>query len=256
MTGAPDFLCPGAGWLPDSWVLDLGVQRALRLAARDGPRPAAPVRRAARLCAVAAAVLGAPRRARGGWSDPDQIVVTDSARRRSTCLPLSSQPERHGGCRRSLLFQFPVAPAACRAEVVTVADDAGRPGRRGARAPDRRASSAPLSDQRRLAEPNRGDALAGDSPSRAAAGRGPRSSSILEDDTFGDFEAEPSTRLAGLDGLQPGRAGRQRHQGGRRRDPLRLYRRAATTGSRRSSTSSSRRPWATARPAPPCSIGC
>ena len=24
MTGAPDFLCPGAGWLPDSWVLDLG----------------------------------------------------------------------------------------------------------------------------------------------------------------------------------------------------------------------------------------
>ena len=34
MIGSPDFLCPGAGWLPDSWVLDLGVQRAMRLAAR------------------------------------------------------------------------------------------------------------------------------------------------------------------------------------------------------------------------------
>ena len=34
--------CPGAGWLPDSWVLDLGVQRALRLAARDDPALAAP----------------------------------------------------------------------------------------------------------------------------------------------------------------------------------------------------------------------
>src|SRR3984885_11493061 len=38
MVGSPDFLCPGAGWLPDSWVLDLGVQRALRLAARDDPQ--------------------------------------------------------------------------------------------------------------------------------------------------------------------------------------------------------------------------
>ena len=37
MVGSPDFLCPGAGWLPDSWVLDLGVQRALRLAAREDP---------------------------------------------------------------------------------------------------------------------------------------------------------------------------------------------------------------------------
>src|ERR1700730_17533801 len=37
MVGSPDFLCPGAGWLPDSWVLDLGVKRALRFAAREHP---------------------------------------------------------------------------------------------------------------------------------------------------------------------------------------------------------------------------
>src|SRR6202012_4319679 len=54
MTGAPDFLCPGAGWLPASWALNLGVQRGVRLAARadfarrrqyDEPLGHAPLRR-------------------------------------------------------------------------------------------------------------------------------------------------------------------------------------------------------------------
>ena len=36
VVGSPDFLRPGSGWLPDSWMLDLSVQRALRVVAR-GP---------------------------------------------------------------------------------------------------------------------------------------------------------------------------------------------------------------------------
>ena len=77
MIGASDFLRPGAGWLPDSWVLDLGVKRALRLAARadpagrrqyDEPLGYAPLRR---LFSVRLAE-------RGAMADPDQIVVTDS----------------------------------------------------------------------------------------------------------------------------------------------------------------------------------
>ncbi len=77
MIGAADFLSPGAGWLPDSWVLDLGVQRALRLLARDNPERRrqydeplghAPLRQLFSVRLAERAVL----------ADPDQIVVTDS----------------------------------------------------------------------------------------------------------------------------------------------------------------------------------
>ncbi len=77
MTAASDFLCPCAGWLPDSWVLDLGVQRALRLSARDEaqrrrqydePLGHAPLRRLFSVRLAERSVL----------VDPDQIVVTDS----------------------------------------------------------------------------------------------------------------------------------------------------------------------------------
>ena len=97
MTGSPDFLCPGAGWLPDAWVLDLGVQRALRLAARDKPgrrrqydEPLghAPLRR---LFSVRLAERGTP-------ADPDQIVVTEfvlaGARSR---LPLPARARQFRG---------------------------------------------------------------------------------------------------------------------------------------------------------------
>ena len=84
MMGAADFLCPGAGWLPDSWVLDLGVQRALRLAARDDagrrrqydePLGYAPLRR---LFSVRLAERGGAGRSRPG--DRHRLP----ARRRST----------------------------------------------------------------------------------------------------------------------------------------------------------------------------
>ena len=77
MVGAPDFFCPGAGWLPDSWVLDLGVQRTLRLAARadperrrqyDEPLGYAPLRRLFSVRLAERAIM----------ADFDQIVVTDS----------------------------------------------------------------------------------------------------------------------------------------------------------------------------------
>ena len=82
MIGSPDFLCPGAGWLPDSWVLDLGVQRAMRLAARadpqrrrqyDEPLGYAPLRR---LFSVRLAE-------RGVWRIPTRLSSRIPARRRS-----------------------------------------------------------------------------------------------------------------------------------------------------------------------------
>ena len=127
MIAAPDFLCPGAGWLPDSWVLDLGVQRALRLAARDDaqrrrqydePLGFAPLRRLFSVRLAERSVL----------VDPDQIIVTDflfaGARPR---LPLPARRGRRRGGRRSLLFQLPFAPARLPGEDARRPDDSRRP---------------------------------------------------------------------------------------------------------------------------------
>ena len=92
MMGAADFLCPGAGWLPDSWVLDLGVQRALRVAARsdsgrrrqyDEPLGFPPLRR---LFALRLAERSAPGRSRPG--DRHRFLLAGARSR----LPLPFSP--------------------------------------------------------------------------------------------------------------------------------------------------------------------
>ena len=78
LQAGPDVLKPGSGWLPESWMPDLSVQRALRAIAR-GPAPArieydnplgfAPLR-----------LYHARRLAeRGVNADPNQILLTNSA---------------------------------------------------------------------------------------------------------------------------------------------------------------------------------
>ena len=201
MTGAPDFLCPGAGWLPDSWVLDLGVQRAMRLAARDDPgrrrqydEPLgyAPLRR---LFSVRLAE-------RGVMADFDQIVVTDSCSQALdlVCRLLLS-PNDTVVVDDPCYFNFHSLLRANRARTVTVPMTADGPDvaelervfaehrprlyltSAGLQNPTG-AISLPAVVHRilRLAEEH--DVM------------------ILEDDTFADFEAEPSTRLAGLDGFR------------------------------------------------------
>ena len=201
MTGAPDFLCPGAGWLPDSWVLDLGVQRAMRLAARadfasrrqyDEPLGHAPLRR---LFSVRLAE-------RGVMADFDQIVVTDSC---SQALDLACRflisPNDTVVVDDPCYFNFHLLLRANRVTVVTVPFTAEGPDvvelqrlfdehrprlylTTGGLHNPTGAMSSPAVVHRvlRLAEEH--DVL------------------ILEDDTFADFEAEPSTRLAALDGFR------------------------------------------------------
>ena len=201
MTAAPDFLCPGAGWLPDSWVLDLGVQRALRQAARDDaqrrrqydePLGYAPLRR---LFSVRLAERAVP-------VDPDQVIVTDSC---SQALDLV--------CRFLLVaddtvvvddpcyFNFLSLLKASRANVVAVPMTPS--------GPDVETLARLFADHRpRLYLTNAGlqnPTAATLSP--AVAHRVLRLAEdhdvlILEDDTFGDFEQEPAIRLAGLDGLK------------------------------------------------------
>jgi DNA-binding transcriptional MocR family regulator len=201
MTGAPDFLCPGAGWLPDSWVLDLGVQRALRLAARDGaqkrrqydePLGYAPLRRLFAVRLAERAVL----------VDPDQVIVTDSC---SQALDLVCRfllaPGDTVVVDDPCYFNFLSLLKACRAEVVAAPMTPD--------GPDLEALERLIVAHRpRLYLTNAGlQNPTGATLSPAKAHRVLRLAEdhdllIVEDDTFGDFEAGPAIRLAGLDGLK------------------------------------------------------
>ena len=127
MIAAPDFICPGAGWLPDSWVLDLGVQRALRLAARDDaqrrrqydePLGFAPLRRLFSVRLAERSVL----------ADPDRIIVTDSC---SQALDLVCRFLLDAGdavvVDDPVLFQLPFAPESLSGEDARRSDDSRRP---------------------------------------------------------------------------------------------------------------------------------
>lgn len=201
MVGAPDFLCPGAGWLPDSWVLDLGVQRALRLAARDDPgrrrqydEPLghAPLRR---LFSVRLAERGAP-------ADPDQVVVTDSC---SQALDLVCRFLLSPGDRVVVddpcYFNFHSLLRANRVTTVTVPMTP--------EGPDAAALERVFAERRPRLYLTAGGLQnpTGVLSSPATVHRALRLAEehdvlILEDDTFADFEVEPSTRLAGLDGFR------------------------------------------------------
>ena len=201
MVGSPDFLCPGAGWLPNSWVLDLGVQRALRLAAREDPQRRrqydeplgyAPLRRLFSVRLAERAVL----------ADFDQIVVTDSC---SQALDLVCRflisPNDTVVIDDPCYFNFHSLLRANRAQSVTVPMTPDGPD---------------VAELERVFAEHRprlyltGGGLqnpTGVTPSAATVHRVLRLAEehdvlILEDDTFADFEAEPSTRLAALDGLR------------------------------------------------------
>ena len=201
MTGARDFLCPGAGWLPNSWVLDLGVQRAMRLAARadfarrrqyDEPLGHAPLRR---LFSVRLAE-------RGVMADFDQIVVTDSC---SQALDLACRfllsPNDTVVVDDPCYFNFHSLLRANRVTVVTVPMTPD--------GPDVVELERLFAEYRPRLYLTTGGLHnpTGATPSAATVHRMLRLAEehdvlILEDDTFADFEAEPSTRLAALDGFR------------------------------------------------------
>ncbi len=201
MMGLADFVCPGAGWLPNSWVLDLGVQRALRLAARDDaqrrrqydePMGYAPLRRLFSVRLAERAVL----------VDPDQVIVTNSC---SQALDIVCRfllnPNDTVVVDDPCYFNFLTLLKASRVKVVAapMAPDG----------PDVEALERLFVEHRpRLYLTNAGlQNPTGATLSPAKAHRVLRLAEdhdvlILEDDTFGDFEQEPAIRLAGLDGLR------------------------------------------------------
>ncbi|WP_158817148.1 PLP-dependent aminotransferase family protein [Methylocapsa sp. S129] len=78
LQSGPDVLKPGSGWLPDSWMPDLSIQRGLRTLAR-GPS-AARIQYDAPLGFAPLRLHHARRLAeRGVMAEPDHILLTDSA---------------------------------------------------------------------------------------------------------------------------------------------------------------------------------
>ena len=118
LSADPDRIQPGSGWLPESWMPEVGMQRALRDLARDrafhkarydSPIGYEPLRRQ----------LAVRLADRGVVASPDQIVLTefdDAGDRFGAALP--GPAGRRGGGRRSELFP-PIAvaegaPGRCR----------------------------------------------------------------------------------------------------------------------------------------------
>ena len=225
MVGSPDFLCPGAGWLPNSWVLDLGVQRALRLAAREDPERRrqydeplgyAPLRQLFSVRLAERAVL----------ADPGQIVVTDSC---SQALDLVCRfllgPNDTVVVDDPCYFNFHSLLRANRARSVTVPMTPD--------GPDVAELERVFAEHRPrlyltgggLQNPTGADALGGDRPSGAETGRGARRPHPRGRHVRG-LRGRAFDEACGARRPAPGGAGRQRDQGCRRGDAMRLYRRA------------------------------
>ncbi|QAY76980.1 PLP-dependent aminotransferase family protein [Sphingosinicella sp. BN140058] len=194
-------LRPGCGWLPESWMPEDALRRALRTLARDG--------RAATLLEYGSPqgdetlrTLIARRMAdQGVEAGPDQVLLTDSG---SHAIDLICRFLLESGdtvlVDDPCYFNFHTVLRAHRAKVVGVPYTPT--------GPDLTAFRTAVEAQRpRLYITNA--ALhnpTGATLSAAAAHRILKIAEahdmvVVEDDIFGDFEAEPAPRLAAFDGL-------------------------------------------------------
>ena len=197
----PQVLKPGWGVLPESYSPDVSVQRALRSLAREGaaldrlsyasPLGHAPLR------ALIALRLGE----RGVALDPEQVMLTDSATQAlDLLLRLFIEPGDtvlvDDPCyfnflamllsHRAKVMGVPFGPAGVDVDALERAMAAHRPRlyltTAGPQNPTGAVTSAATA-HRVLTLAERHDVI------------------VVEDDTFADFEREPTPRLAGLDGL-------------------------------------------------------
>ncbi|MGY2050864.1 aminotransferase-like domain-containing protein [Methylobacterium sp. JK268] len=196
----PDALLPGCGWLPPGWLPDEALRRALRGLARaeardlveyDEPLGHAPLRQA----------LARRLAERGIPADPDRIVLTDSATHALDLLArLLLRPGDAVLVDDPCYFNFRALLQAHRARLVGVPwTPAG---------PDLAAFAAAVAAHRpRFYLTN--SAFQNPTGATMSAGVAHRllrlaedhDVLIIEDALFDDFEAEPSPRLAALDGL-------------------------------------------------------
>jgi DNA-binding transcriptional MocR family regulator len=200
LEAAPGALTPGCGWLPQSWMPEDSLRAGLRQAARDtavnltfygAPRGHFPLRQV--LCRQLAE--------RGIEVPPDQIVLTESATQAIDLLcRLLLEPGDTVLVDDPCYFNFFGILRASRAKIIGV--------KYTQNGPDLEAFAATLAEHKpRLYLTNAtlhnptGATLAPNVAHRILKLAEAHDLTIIEDDIFADFEMEPATRLAALDGL-------------------------------------------------------
>ena len=201
MQAGPDLVMPGSGWLPAAWMPDAAIRRGLRqlargaeanLVAHDQPLGFPPLRaQIARRLAENGVEVGA-----------DQVVLVDSATQAVDLLcRFLLEPGDTVLVDDPCYFNYHALLRAHRARIVGVPlTPAG---------PDLVALAALLAEHRprfyltnsALQNPT-GSVLAPATAHRVLKLAEAHDTLIIEDDIFGDFEGEPSPRLAGFDGLE------------------------------------------------------
>jgi len=196
----PGALTPGCGWLPQSWMPEESLRASLRQAARDvtadltrygPPRGHLPLRQ----------VISRQLAERGIEAPPDQVLLTESATQAIDLLcRLLLEPGDTVLVDDPCYFNFFGILRASRAKIIGV--------KYTQNGPDVDAFAAALAEHKpRLYLANAtvqnptGASLAPSVAHRILKLAEAHDLTIIEDDIFADFEVEPATRLAALDGL-------------------------------------------------------
>ncbi|KQP33754.1 GntR family transcriptional regulator [Methylobacterium sp. Leaf104] len=201
MQAGPDLVMPGSGWLPPSWMPDDAIRRGLRQLARgsetnlvshDQPLGFPPLR----------AQIARRLAERGVEAGADQVVLIDSATQALDLLcRFLLEPGDTVLVDDPCYFNYHGLLRAQRARIVGVPMTPN--------GPDLNALATLLAEHRprfyvinsALQNPT-GSTLAPAIAHRILKLAEVHDTLIIEDDIFGDFEGEPSPRLAGFDGLE------------------------------------------------------
>ncbi len=197
----PNLIQPGAGWLPESWMPEVGIQRALRDLARDrefrktqydSPAGFAPLRQQ----------LAVRMAERGVAASPDQIVLTDSGTHAiDLAMRFLVQPGDTVAVEDPSYFRMLPLLSAHRVNVVAAPMTREGPDIEAlealfaAHAPRLYLTIAALSNPT-------GATLSAAVAHRVLKLAERHDVMIIEDELFADFEpGPPAARLAGFDGL-------------------------------------------------------
>ena len=201
MQAGPNLVMPGSGWLPASWMPDESIRRGLRQLARgaeanlvshDQPLGFPPLR----------AQIARRLAEKGVEAGADQVVLVDSATQALDLLcRFLLEPGDTVLVDDPCYFNYHGLLRAQRARVVGVPMTPN--------GPDLAALATCLAEHRprfyiinsALQNPT-GSTLAPAIAHRILKLVEAHGTLIIEDDIFGDFEGEPSARLAGFDGLE------------------------------------------------------
>ncbi|MCJ2035291.1 PLP-dependent aminotransferase family protein [Methylobacterium sp. J-068] len=201
MQAGPDLVLPGSGWLPAAWMPNAAIRRGLRhlargpeanLVAHDQPLGFPPLR----------AQIARRLAEKGIEAEADQVVLVDSATQAVDLLcRFLLEPGDTVLVDDPCYFNYHALLRAHRARIVGVPLTPSGPDL-GALA-DLMAEHRPRFYLTNSALHNpTGATLAPAVAHRVLKLAEAHDTLIVEDDIFGDFEGEPSPRLAGFDGLE------------------------------------------------------